>query len=215
MANRLSCIMLVIGILPFATAGVAAESLSVGGADARLDQLPGPRASLILIPGAGGLSQNDPLQRASGKYAEKGFAVLSVDKTTQIRAAMRHMAGIAKPVYVAGVSAGVRKIGNMVAGGKFKTQGLVLVSGNLQAVREKVGQPGKLPRTLVVHHRNDGCTATSPDQVAKFKKWAGDKVTVRWLEGGDNDGDPCGPRSYHGLAGLDDAVVDAIADFLR
>ncbi|NQV84759.1 MAG: hypothetical protein HQ494_13175 [Rhodospirillales bacterium] len=103
----------------------------------------------------------------------------------------------------------------MMENGRLRTQGLVLVSGNLELVRESANSPGKLPRTLVIHHRDDACDKTPPGEVEKFKEWGGSKVTVHWLEGGSNQGDACGPMSHHGLAGLDDKVVAAITDFLR
>ena len=199
----------------FAAAGFAAETVKVGGADARLEVPSDPKASLILVPGRGGLSDRDPLQRASERYVERGFAVLSVDKKTKIGAAIKYMAGVAKPVAVAAVSAGTRRVAQAIAKGRFRSERLVLVSGDLKQVREKIGQARRLPTTLVIHHRNDACDKTSPGQVAAFQSWGGDKVTVRWMEGGRNAGDPCGPGAYHGLAGLDDQVVAAIADFIE
>lgn len=185
------------------------------GADAWLDKPDDPRASLVLVPGKGGLSENDPLLRVREKIAENGFAVLSIGKTTNIRAAMRQMAQIAKPVYLAAVSQGVSRVGVMMSGGKFKTKGLVLIAGNLNFVRGKVQEKRKLSRTLVIHHRRDDCNKTPPSAVTGFKDWGGDKVSVEWLDGGHSSGGACGPDSHHGLSGLDDELVNAIANFLR
>jgi hypothetical protein len=97
----------------------------------------------------------------------------------------------------------------------FRAQKLVLVSGNLDSVREKVGSPDKLPPTLVIHHRLDRCSNTSPNQVDRFQQWGGSKVSVHWMMGGSNSGDSCGPQSYHGLADLDEEVVNTITSFLE
>jgi hypothetical protein len=34
------------------------------------------------------------------------------------------------------------------------------------------------------------------------------------MEGGSERGDPCGPESHHGMAGLDVELVEAISSFL-
>ena len=197
------------------TAGAFADTVKVGGKDAKLDVPSSAKASLVLLSGDAGLSDQDPLQRARMKYVEKGFAVLSIDQDTVIRAAMRYVSETARPVSVAAVSSGVRRLAGAIATPGFRARRGIFVSGNLDAVREIVGSPDKLPPTLVIHHRNDGCSKTSPKQVDKFQEWGGSKVTVHWLEGGSDSGDSCGPQSHHGLAGLDEQVVNTITNFLE
>lgn len=192
----------------------AATAVKVAGEDAVLDAPAAPRASLVLVPGDAGLSESDPLQRMKMKFVDKGLAVLSIDQKTVIRAAMRTAADTATPVSIAAVSSGARRLAGAIAGAGFRARRVVLVSGNLDSVRETVGNAELLPQTLVIHHRNDGCPKTPPSQVAAFQQWGGSRVTVLWLEGGGNSGDPCGPQSHHGLAGLDDRVVEAIAGYL-
>lgn len=191
-----------------------AETVSAGGADAWLDVPADPKASLILVPGEGGRSESDPLQRARSKFTAKGFAVLSVDKGADIGEAMKYMRETARPVYVAAVSQGVARIAEASAEENFRTRGLVLVFGNLKYFAGQLKSPKKLSRTLVVHHKDDACDKTPPKGVEKFKKWGKEKVAVFWLEGGSNGGGACGPNSNHGLAGLDDEVVAVIAKFL-
>lgn len=204
-----------VGLLAFSIDTAKAETVSVGGTDAWLYVPSNPKAGLILLPGAGGLSKTDPLQRATENYSIQGFAVLAVDSRTNIIPAMKYLSKIAKPVYLAAVSKGVSKVANMMKTGKLRTQGLVLVSGALKLLQRSAKGPKKLPRTLVIHHRDDACEKTPPGEVNNFKKWGGSKVTVHWLDGGSNRGNTCGPKSHHGLAGLDDQVVSAIADFLK
>lgn len=199
----------------FTTTGVVAETVKVGGKDANLDAPPNAKASLVLLPGDAGLSDVDPLQRARMKYVEKGFAVLSIDQDTAIRAAMRYASETARPVSIAAVSSGVRRLAGAIAAPGFRANKVVFVSGNLDSAREIVGSPDKLPPTLVIHHRKDGCSKTSPTQVEKFREWGESKVTIHWMDGGRNSGDPCGPQSHHGLAGLDDEVVNVITSFLE
>ena len=205
----------VIALFIVTTAGAFADTVNVGGKDAKLDVPSNAKSSLVLLSGDAGLSDLDPLQRARMKYVEKGFAVLSIGQDTVIRAAMRYAAQIARPVSIAAVSSGVRRLAGAIATPGFRARKVIFVSGNLDAVREIVGSPDQLPPTLVIHHRNDGCSKTSPKQVAKFQEWGGSKVTVHWIEGGSDSGDPCGPQSHHGLAGLDEEVVNTITSFLE
>ncbi len=213
--NRPLFVTTVIVFFIFTTAGVVAKTVKIGGKDAKLDLPSNAKASLVLVPGNAGLSDRDPLQRAKMKYVGKGFAVLSIDKKTEIRAAMKYASESAKPVFIAAVSSGVSRLAGAIAAPWFRAKKVVFVSGNLDSVREKVGSPDKLPPTLVIHHRLDRCSKTLPKQVDKFQQWGGSKVTVHWMVGGSNSGDSCAAQSYHGLADLDDEVVNTIASFLE
>ena len=213
--NRPLFVTTVLAFFIFTSAGVGAQTVKIGDQEAKLDLPSNAKASLVLVPGNAGLSDRDPLQRAKMKYVEKGFAVLSIDKKTKIRAAMKYASETAKPVSIAAVSSGVSRLAGAIAAPWFRAQKLVLVSGNLDSVREKVGSPDKLPPTLVIHHRLDRCSNTSPNQVDRFQQWGGSKVSVHWMMGGSNSGDSCGPQSYHGLADLDEEVVNTITSFLE
>ncbi|MEG3618675.1 hypothetical protein V5T82_09430 [Magnetovibrio sp. PR-2] len=202
-------------ILPVCAQTEAGEDIKVGGTKAWLEKPDNPVAGLVIVPGGGGLSKNDPLQRLRKDIANQGVAVLSVDSKTKLRAATKLMSQIAKPVNVAAVSRGMMGVTKTLSKQSLKLKGLVLVAGDLNFMRQKLKDPGKLPRTLVIHHRQDGCQKTPPSAVEGFKKWAGAKVKVVWMDGGQNRGNPCGPDAYHGLAGLEDKTVRAIAEFLK
>jgi hypothetical protein len=49
--------------------------------------------------------------------------------------------------------------------------------------------------------------------VDPFIRWAGGKVSVKWVDGGVNSGESCQARSFHGFNGLDDEVVSIVAAF--
>jgi hypothetical protein len=193
---------------------VAAKPVSIGGAQAEFETPANPRASVVLLSGDAGLSEADPLKRLSRRFVDKGFAVLAIEQTTVVRAALKYASESATPVSIVAVSSGVRRLAGAIAAPGFRARKIVFVSGNLDAVREVLGAPDALPPTLVVHHRADGCSKTPPAQVARFAEWAGPKVTVRWMEGGSERGDPCGPESHHGMAGLDEELAEAISSFL-
>ena len=205
----------------FTAAGVVAETVKVGGKNAYLDIPTNAKASLVLLPSEAGLygtgknNIQDTLIRSRKKYVEKGYAVLSIDQETDIQAAIEYASATATPVFIAAVGSGVSKLAGAITAPGFQANKVVFVSGNLDSVREIVGNPEKLPPTLIIHHRKDGCSKTPPEQVDMFQKWGGNKVTVNWMEGGSNKGSLCGSVSYHGMWDLDDEVVDTISSFLE
>ena len=205
----------------FTAAGVVAKTVKVEDRNAYLDVPTNAKASLVLIPGDAGLygtgkkDVQDTLQRAKKKYVEKGYAVLSIDQETDIQAAIEYASATATPVFIAAMGSGVSRLAGAITAPGFRANKVVFVSGNLDSVRKIVGNPDKLPPTLVIHHREDGCSKTPPEQVDMFQKWGGNKVTVIWMEGGNNKGFLCGSLSYHGMGGLDDEVANTISSFLE
>jgi hypothetical protein len=213
---------------------LADETVTVGGAQAALIKPSGAaKGSIILMAGGDGRLNIGPngaigslkgnqLVRTRHAYAERGFAVLVPDANVDVAAAVKYMAGIAKPVTLAGTSRGTQRSAEGIAAGA-RPDALVLTSGflspqsgehvNRHVIKLIGGSPGVLPRTLVVHHRHDGCRHTLPSGVQPFLDWSKGKATVTWLDGGANNGDPCQAGGHHGFAGLDAQVVDAVAKF--
>ena len=231
-------VALVAGALAAALFGQAAradETVTVGGAQALLLKPRGaPVGSLILLAGGDGYLgigpqgsftrlEGNQLVRTRAAYAARGFAVLVPDHGVDLSAAVAFMAKIKRPVTVVGTSRGTQRAAEGLAQGA-QPDALVLTSGFLspqsgQGVHRSVialmGSPARLPRTLVIHHRQDGCRFTLPSGVEPFVKWSGGKARVTWLDGGSSMGDPCKARAYHGFNGLDAQVVSAVAAFAR
>jgi hypothetical protein len=217
--------------LILATPVVAQETVSVGGSNVILLKPSGsPRASVILMPGGdgqiragaggqlGGMRGNQ-LVRTRESYRARGLAVMIVDAGTNLSAAVEYMAAIKRPVTVVATSRGTQRVARGIAAGA-KPDALVLTSGFLSDgsgsnihVMNILGSPATLPRTLVIHHKQDGCRFTLPGGVDPFIKWSAGKARVVWLDGGANRGDPCEAGGYHGFAGLDGAVVNLAAGF--
>ena len=214
----------------------ADKTVTIGGAQAVLLKPAGaPVGSLILLAGGDGhlaigpngtitRLQGNQLVRTRGDYAARGFAVLVPDLGVDLSEAVAFMAKIKQPVTVVGTSRGTQRAAEGLAQGA-RPDALVLTSGFLspqsgQGVHRSVialmgGSPARLPRTLVIHHRQDGCRFTLPSGVEPFVKWSGGKAKVVWLDGGSSSGDPCQARAYHGFNGLDAQVVSAVAAFAR
>jgi hypothetical protein len=74
--------------------------------------------------------------------------------------------------------------------------------------------PSVMPRTLVLHNRNDACELTPVSGVEPFIKWSGGRATVQWIGGSGAGKDVCGPNSAHGFMGADGQVVGAIVSFI-
>lgn len=212
------------------TTARADETVTVGGSRAVLIKPASPRASVILMPGGSGAInpgehgeinglKGNQLVRTRSAYAARGLAVLVVDASVDLQSAVQYMAAIKRPVTVVATSRGTQRAAEGIARGA-RPDALVLTSGFLSAesgggsnVMSIIGSPSALPRTLVIHHRNDGCKFTAPAGVDPFVKWSAGRARVAWLSGGRNEGDPCEAWGYHGFNGLDGQVVGLAAGF--
>lgn len=207
------------------------ETIAIAGVENILIRGERPKGSLILMTGGDGKldvhangrftgNANNVLIRNRDAFAAKGYAVLLFEKGTDLAQAVETMARIARPVVVVATSAGTpRAAKGLVQGAQpdklVLTSGILSAkSGPLQSVAAILGDPRRLPQTLVVHHRQDGCRLTRPAGVAPFKAWAGPKVKVAWLSGGTETGNPCRFAAHHGFAGQDGELVALIAGFV-
>src|SRR5216684_1025084 len=200
----------------------ADETVNIGGSRAVLIKPDAPRASVILLPGDHGdihsLNFNQ-LVRTKNAYAARGLAVLVADANTPLDAAVQYMAAIKRPVTVIATSRGTIRAAEGIARGA-RPNALVLTSGFLSAesgsgqnVMSILGSPASLPRTLVIHHRQDSCRSTLPAGVEPFVKWSAGRARAAWVSGGTSEGDPCEARAYHGFNGVDGQVVGLAAGF--
>ncbi|MBN8981662.1 MAG: alpha/beta hydrolase [Rhizobiales bacterium] len=208
----------------------ADETVEVGGSRSVLIKPASPRGSVILMAGGSGSINAGPggsigslggnqLVRTRSAYAGRGLAVLVLDSSGSLPAAVDYMAAIKRPVVVIGTSRGTQRAAEGIAAGA-KPDALVLTSGFLSpesggqaSVMSILGSPEKLPRTLVIHHRQDGCRFTQPAGVDPFIKWSAGRARVSWVSGGAENGDPCEAAGHHGFAGLDAQVVGLASSF--
>ncbi len=212
------------------TPALGDETVTIGGSRAVLIKPKAPRGSVILLPGGDGAIRagdngdinglrGNQLVRTRHAYAARGLAVLVADAGTDLKSAVDYMAAIKRPVTVVGTSRGTLRAAEGIARGA-RPDALVLTSGFLSPdsgsgsnVMSILGSPSALPRTLVLHHRQDGCKVTLPAGVDPFIKWSAGRARVSWLTGGADEGDPCQAGGHHGFAGLDGQVVALAAGF--
>jgi hypothetical protein len=213
-----------------AAGATAQETVSVGGTNVVLLKPRAPHASVILMSGGSGAIGATPggvitgmlgnqVVRTRNAYLAHGLAVLVIDAGTDLSAAVAYMAAIKRPVKVIATSRGTLRAAQGIAAGA-RPDSLVLTSGLLspesgsgENVESILGSPAALPRTLVIHHRQDGCRITSPAGVDPFIRWAGGRARVAWLDGGVSQGDACEAFAYHGFNGIDGQVVSRAAGF--
>ena len=208
----------------------ADETVNVGGSRAVLIKPAAPRASVILMPGGDGAIRagdngdihglmGNQLVRTRKAYAARGLAVLVADAGTDLSSAVEYMAAIKRPVTVIATSRGTLRATQGIARGA-RPNALVLTSGFLspesgggENIEQILGSPAALPRTLVIHHRQDGCKFTLPAGVDPFIKWSAGRARASWLSGGADEGNPCEAAAHHGFNGLDGQVVGLAAGF--
>ncbi|MEZ5855237.1 MAG: alpha/beta hydrolase [Hyphomicrobiaceae bacterium] len=197
------------------------QLVTVGGAQALLNSPVDPKGAIILVPGSDGHLNLTPegmvmslkgnqLVRTRWHYAALGFVTLLVDRPVPLADAIAFVRSIAKPVIVVANSRGALRVPDVLAG---KPDALVITSGVLEELRATLGQPNALPPTLLVHHTDDACFATTPASAEQFRVWAKGRVELHWLSGGVALGDPCRARGYHGFNGIDEKVVAAVVEF--
>ncbi len=225
------CLKIAITLLSFACASARAdETVGIGGSRAVLIRPKAPHASVILMPGGSGAInagengeinglKGNQLVRTRQAYAARGLAVLVVDAGIDLNGAVQYMAAIKRPVTVIGTSRGTLRAAEGIARGA-RPDALVLTSGFLSAdsgsgsnVMSILGSPAALPRTLVIHHREDSCRSTLPAGVDPFIKWSAGRARVTWVSGGRSEGDPCEAFAHHGFNGQDGQIVGIAASF--
>ena len=88
----------------------------------------------------------------------------------------------ARPVVVVATSRGATRAPAALP--PAPTAGLVLTSAMLDTPSAYAGSPGALPRTLVIHHRQDGCRDAALCWWSLLSSLAGGRARAVWLTGG-------------------------------
>ncbi|WP_293797797.1 alpha/beta hydrolase [uncultured Bosea sp.] len=208
------------------TAVQAEEVVDLGGSffgngRALLDKPAGrARAGLVLLTGGdgyvgigadGSVARNGNwIVRTRADYLRSGIASITLDGGADPAEAVEYMRGIAPRVIVVAMSRGALKVAGALAA---RPDGIVFASSILDGARGMIGDPSRLPPTLIIHHRQDTCRLTLPESAVAFQQWTGGKARLVWIDGGSSTGDPCQARAYHGFIGREGQVVSAITSF--
>jgi len=68
--------------------------------------------------------------------------------------------------------------------------------------------------TLIVHNRNDGCGAAPFSGMDRLAKVIPGAQTLAFTSEEGSSANPCGPMAPHGYLGIEQQVVDAIANWI-
>ncbi len=178
------------------------------------------RVHLVLVPGAGGASPNDFLIRNIPALEARGFTTSVATSTWAATEAVRSAAAEGRKVVIVGMSAGAPTVAEAIAGGA-PAAGAVFVSGILMpnprrpSAQETLGDPRRLPPSLIVHNAYDECPLTSPEAARAFASWTRGKARLRMLSVAGPPAPPCGPMGAHAFVGNEGVAIAAIADFAR
>jgi len=203
----------------------------------------GGQGRLALSDQGTGEGGDNFLVRTRALFAEQGFLVAVVDVPSDrpgeglanFRSGEAHAQDIAGviaflkqqanvPVWLIGTSMGTLSAANAAARVPQDMDGIVLTSSVTR--RSKVQHEYlmdvdlkeiRLP-TLFVHHKNDACKVTPYADIhavmQKLKR--APRVGLLSFEGGDTPrSGPCEGLSYHVFLGIEPAVVDAIARWIK
>lgn len=170
---------------------------------------------VILLPGSGGNSTNDFLVRNRNAFAAGG---LKTEVTTSTRSAIQlaRRRSASNAVFIVAMSKGTNQLADVIAADTPLT-GAVFVAGNYTRILKKIGDPQKLPKTLIVHSASDKCKKTPPGLARRFVGWSKGKTRLAMIriEGGQEKGDVCGPSGGHGFYRMDDKPIGAIIRFIK
>lgn len=226
---------IIFSIISFQRAQAGAAVLQLGaGVNGRALLLTPDRqkakAGIVLLAGGDGvldLSPNGEIRALRGNqlvrtredYVRAGFAVLVPDVKVDIGVAVAELRKISNRVAILATSRGSIRAAQAIANG-VNPDALILTAAVLgpnrkwPSVPQIIGNPSRLPPTLIIHHRHDTCFVTLPSEVEPFLAWAGGRAKVIWITGGIDEGDACQGRGHHGFAGRDSEVVRSVVRFV-
>ncbi|CAN1504675.1 hypothetical protein MCEMSEM23_00595 [Rhabdaerophilaceae bacterium] len=177
--------------------------------------------ALVLIPGAGGIGPRDFLVISQNIFQSAGFTTEMTTSASQAAALISDFKARGMRVTLVGMSLGATTAAQVLASGA-RPDGVVFAAGGLLppgtpngSVQEVLSEPSILPRTLVLHHREDGCHMTPPEGVGAFLRWSRGRARVSWVAGGGGFGPPCRPGTPHTFSGRENAAAGAIIRFAR
>lgn len=180
------------------------------------------------------------LVRSRDLFVAQGLAVAVIDKPSDrvdlavTRQTPEHVADVQAvmawlreetrlPVWLIGTSRGTQSaayVAVALAGDPSAPDGLVLTSSILSDYNSRPVPAMALEQVrrpvLVVHHDADACKKTLYGDVSLLMNKLGNvsRKELITVHGGENQGDPCEARAYHGFNGLEKDVVAKIAAWM-
>lgn len=180
------------------------------------------------------------LVRSAPLFAAEGLAVAIIDAPSDrqsppylsgFRQTMEHAADVnavivdlkrrlGVPVWLVGTSRGTQSAAFVATQPGTTADGLVLTSTILTDPRSRPVPDMPLDAVripvLVVHHEQDGCRLCRYSDVPRLMERLANvpRHELMTFTGGNNVGDPCEARAYHGYNGIEATVVSRIAGWI-
>ena len=183
------------------------------------------------------------LVRTRDDFLERGFNVAIVDAPSDyqgekgmlygFRNSVEHVQDIdavitylkdnfTKPVWLIGTSRGTESAANIALNTSVGIDGVIFTSSMTEENGGGISLPEmpleniKVP-ALVTHHRDDGCRKTVPEgaQTIHSMLTGASVAEIKFYEGGYEESKPCKALSHHGYLGIEQKVLDDIADFIK
>jgi len=163
-------------------------------------------------------------KRAGG--AEEGYRS-SEGHARDLGALIAHLRGETPAVFLIGTSRGAISVANAAARltGSGRPDGIVISSGVLMSHRgndlsaqssvrglDRIAVP-----TLLIAHHLDQCRVTPANDAEAFRHLlkGAPRVDVKFVSGGQSQGNPCEAFAYHGFNGIEREVVDLTTAWLK
>lgn len=134
----------------------------------------------------------------------------------------RFVAKLQKPVWLLGISIGTKSVAAFAESQPDRIAGFVFLSSTMRPPGGyKAVTDHDLTRirgaVLAVAHKDDECRGTPPEGAKEIVAAASNARITKLLmmSGGSNNGrNPCGIKTHHVFAGIEDEVVDEVAKFI-
>jgi len=199
----------------------------------------------IKLNNGGYESNDNFLVRSRQLFLDKGFITILIDAPSDrqdklgmlkgFRNSQRHVKDIevvidyihtinSKPIWLIGTSRGTESAAYAAVHLNNKINGVVLTSSISKTNKKGTSIADlELDRVtvpiLVIHHKDDKCKTTKPKVVKaiKNKSYNSSSVRIKMFSGGDEpiNKNPCKAKTYHGFLGIEDEVVESIAEFIN
>lgn len=147
------------------------------------------------------------------------------DHATDIKSVIKYMRDkYRKPVWLIGTSRGTTSASAIASwlDEKDGPDGVVLTAsissgGKYGESMNDVALDAIKQPVLFVHNEDDECVVCPPEEVAYLaSEMSNAKIKeIKMFSGGYSQGRACGAQSYHGFLGIDDEVVQYIADWVK
>ncbi len=164
-----------------------------------------------------------PTDKYSKNGMKNGFRT-TAEHVTDIDAVISYLKAQSDiPIWLVGTSRGSESAAYLAINLPTKVEGLVLTS-SLTVTDDKGTSLTDMPLnkisipTLVIANSDDKCRVTPPSDATMITKMLinSTNAQLKMFSGGNKPiSKPCKAMSYHGFFGIEDSVIDYIADFIK